>query len=39
MPAPDNKKKCEEILSQMLLKGKQQKIPKGVLTAFIQILT
>ncbi len=33
------KEKREEILSQMLVKGKQKKIPKGVLTAFIQLLT
>jgi hypothetical protein len=32
MPAPDHKKD-EETLSQMLVKGKQQKITKGVLTA------
>jgi hypothetical protein len=34
-PHPTIKKKREEILSQMLVKGKQKKIPKGVLTAFI----
>jgi len=38
-PHPTINMKREEILSQMLVKGKQQNIPKGVLTAFTQILT
>jgi hypothetical protein len=38
-PHPTIKEKREEILSQILVKGKQKKIPKGVLTAFIQLLT
>jgi len=38
-PHPTIKEKREEILSQMLVKGKQKNIPKGVLTAFIQLLT
>ena len=38
-PHPTIKEKREEILSQLMVKGKQQKIPKGVLTAFIQLLT
>jgi hypothetical protein len=38
-PHPTIKRKHEEIMSQMLVKGKQQKIPKEVLTAFIQLLT
>ena len=38
-PHPTIKRKYEEIMSQMLVKGKQQKIPKEVLTAFIQLLT
>ena len=34
-PHPTIKKKREEILTQLVVKGKQQKIPKGVLTAFV----
>ena len=37
-PHPTITEKSKEILSQMLVKGKQNKIPKGVLTAFIQLL-
>ena len=36
---PTITEKREVVLSQMLVKGKQNKIPKGVLTAFIQLLT
>jgi hypothetical protein len=38
-PHPTIKRKREEIMSKILVKGKQKKIPKGVLTAFIQLLT
>jgi len=38
-PHPTIKRKRKEIMSQILVKGKQKKIPKGVLTAFIQLLT
>ena len=38
-PHPTITEKREVVLSQMLVKGKQNKIPKGVLTAFIQLLT
>ncbi len=38
-PHPTLKKKREEILKQLVVNGKHQKIPKGILTAFIQTLT
>ena len=38
-PHPTITEKRKVVLSQMLVKGKQNKIPKGVLTAFIQLLT
>ena len=38
-PHPTITEKREEVLAQMLVMGKQKKIPKGVLTALIQLLT
>ena len=38
-PRPTMKKKREKILKQLVVKGKHQKIPKEILTAFIQTLT
>jgi hypothetical protein len=39
MPAPNYKKEMQGDTVTKLAKGKQNKIPKGVLTAFIQLLT